>query len=125
MIKLILKHFINTYIVKLNQFLNINIWNSIQSSHRGTITRNCLNNELQDKEYELVKHLSEQLVSDVCKRNSTFSRLRKSPVGYRIQRCCYSQTKQRCYWNININLNTNEAIISCNQDCNHSEEKKS
>ena len=46
------------------------------------------------------------------------------PNGFTIVKTCAKQKKKKCNWNIKININTNEAIITCDKNCQHRKSKK-
>ncbi len=70
-------------------------------------------------EYDLIKELSEKFIIDNYNRNPTFKKISKTSIGYTITRSCVIKQKDDCRWNININIDTNEAILSCNKECQH------
>jgi hypothetical protein len=110
--------------------LNKNIWKSYKSENisqnssralsktNGHISRKTLNND-QIVEYDLIKELSKNLIIDNYDRNPTFLKISKTSIGYTITRSCIMKQKFDCRWNININIDTNEAILSCNKECQH------
>jgi hypothetical protein len=101
--------------------LNKNIWNSFKRNHthsNGNIIRKALNRD-QNDEYDLIKKLSEKLIVDNYHRNPTFEYITKRKFGYNITRKCRTKRIIYCRWNIDINMNTNEAILSCNKQCQH------
>ena len=102
--------------LKPNQKLDKNIWNCLP---KGTVNRKNIKNE-----FEIIKNLSEQLIVNNFNRNPTFHRIRKTINGYSIDRHCYTKGKSACYWIININLNNNEATLSCSKNCLHYNPKK-
>lgn len=102
--------------LKPNQKLDTNIWNCLP---KGTVNRKNIKNE-----FEIIKNLSEHLIVDNFNRNPTFHRIRKTINGYSIDRHCYTKGKSACYWIININLNNNEATLSCSKNCLHYNPKK-
>jgi hypothetical protein len=85
--------------------------------------RRTLNND-QIIEYDLLKKLSEELIVDNFKRNPTFYFLMKTSSGYTIYSKCSLKQKIICRWAININIDTNEAILSCNEECEHKNPNK-
>jgi hypothetical protein len=112
--------------LKKDQILNKNIWKSLTGdkirSNNVIISKNLTVD--QSAEYDLLKKLSEQLIINNYDRNPTFNRITKTSIGYRINRVC-PKKKTLCSWNININVNTNEAILSCsNKDCKHNNQRK-
>lgn len=102
--------------LKPNKKLDKNIWNCLP---KGTVNRENIKNE-----FEIIKNLSEHLIVDNFNRNPTFHRIRKTINGYSIDRHCYTKGKSACYWIININLNKNEATLSCSKNCLHYNPKK-
>ena len=116
--------------LKPNQSLNKNVWKSYKSENisqnssralpktNGQILRKTLNND-QIVEYDLIKELSKKLIIDNYGRNPTFRKIAKTSIGYTITRTCVIKQKFDCRWNININMNTNEAILSCSKECQH------
>jgi hypothetical protein len=101
--------------------LDKNIWESLNSNQinksrkilRTTLDRN------QIIEYDLIKDLSEKLILDSYNKNPTFERILKTSYGYNIIRSCHLRTETLCRWNISINIDTNEAILSSNKKCQH------
>ncbi len=114
--------------LKPNQFLNKNIWKSFKKENfqkdrdfsrtYGRIIRKTLNKE-QAVENDFIKKLSEKLIINKYGRNPTFRYIAKTKIGYTITRICKPKQKFNCRWNININIDTNEAILSCNKECQH------
>ena len=114
--------------LKPNQFLNKNIWKSFKKENfqkdrdfsrtYGRIIRKTLNKE-QTVEYDLIKKLSEKLIIDNYGRNPTFQNMKKTKIGYTITRFCKPKQKVDCRWNIYIKIDTNEAILTCNKECQH------
>jgi hypothetical protein len=114
--------------LKPNQFLNKNVWKSFKSENftrnsdtaisksNGKIVRKTLNKE-QAVEYELIKTLSVKLIIDNYGRNPTFQNMKKTKIGYTITRFCKPKQKVDCRWNIYIKIDTNEAILTCNKEC--------
>jgi hypothetical protein len=114
--------------LKPNQSLNKNVWKSYKSenisqqSNRalsktyGHILRKTLNND-QIVEYDLIKKLSEKFIIDNYDRNPTFRKISKTSIGYTITRSCVMKQKVDCRWKININMDTNEVILSCSKEC--------
>jgi len=101
--------------------LNKNVWKSFIGENidkAGKIFRKTLNND-QIVEYDLIKNLSEKLIIDNYDTNPKFHYIRKSGIGYNIYKFCSLKSKKFCRWIINININTNEAILSCNKQCGH------
>jgi hypothetical protein len=111
--------------------LNKNVWKSFKSENFireskvrafsktiSEIIRKTLNQE-QIVEYDLIKTLSEKLIFDNYGRNPTFRYITKTSIGYSITRTCNIKQKVDCRWNININIDANEAILSCNKECQH------
>jgi hypothetical protein len=110
--------------------LNQNVWKSFKCENinkggsrpvlifNGQIMRKTLNQE-QAVEYDFIKKLSEKLIFDNYGRNPTFRCITKTSIGYSITRTCNIKQKVNCRWNININIDTNEAILSCNKECQH------
>ena len=80
--------------------------------------RKTLNKD-QTIDYELLKKISVELILDNYDRNPTFKSIIKTSTGYTIIRACTIKRKSDCNWNININMNTNEACLSCNKQCEH------
>ena len=78
----------------------------------------------QSSEYDLLKKLSEELIVNNYDRNPTFNQITKTSTGYTIQRRCCINRQHLCYWSIKINVNTNEATLSCSHDCQHKNPKK-
>ena len=104
-----------------NQILNKNIWKSFKIDHifkNGKIIRKILNKE-QNDEFDLIKKLSEKLIADNFHRNPTFNHILKTSNGYTIKKSCVIKQKLNCIWKICININTNEAFLSCNKECEH------
>ena len=66
----------------------------------------------QIKEYDLIQYLSEQLIIDNFNRKTKLLKIKYTSHGYSIDRI--SRKKDNCNWNINIDLNSNEATITCN-----------
>jgi hypothetical protein len=104
--------------VKFGDILSKQVWKSFSNQ----IQKINLNND-QNKEYELIKELTKQLIFNNFKRNPTLKRISKTMLGYNITRYCYVKEKTSCLWNISVNIFSNEAIISCNKECKH--ERKS
>ena len=114
--------------LKPNQFLNKNVWKSFKSENfqkdrvfsrtNGKIVRKTLNKE-QAVEYELIKTLSEKLIIDNYGRNPTFRYITKTKIGYTLTRTCKPKQKFNCRWNIYIKIDTNEANLTCNKECQH------
>jgi len=106
--------------------LNKNIWKSLTgdkiSSKKTIISKNLTVD--QSSEYDLLKKLSEELIANNYNRHPTFSRILKTSTGYTIQRRCCIKSQYLCWWSIKINVNTNEATLSCTQDCQHQNPKK-
>ena len=102
--------------------LNKNIWMNFE--HYGFLKKKDLNTEEKSEEYDKIKKLSEQLIIDNFNRNSTFLYIAKTCKGYTISRRCCILRKLDCLWYIKININTNEAILTCNKDCHHTNPKK-
>jgi hypothetical protein len=106
--------------------LNENIWKSFKSENFnraisktcGEISRKLLNKEQID-EYDLLKSLSEKFIIDKYDRNPTFRVILKTKIGYTITRNCILKCKPFCKWNIYMNIDTNEAILTCDKECNH------
>ncbi len=110
--------------------MNKNVWKSFKSENftrqsdtaisksNGQIVGKTLNQE-QIVEYDLIKTLSEKLIFDNYGTNPTFRYITKTKIGYTITRICKPKQKVDCCWNININIDTNEAILSCNKECQH------
>jgi hypothetical protein len=101
--------------------LNKNIWKSFKSNHthsNGKIIRKTLNKD-QNDENDLIKKLSERLIADNFHRNPTFNYILKTSNGYTITRFCIIKHKVDCTWNIYINIDKNEAILTCNKECEH------
>ncbi len=104
-----------------NQTLNKNIWKSFKIDHifkNGKIIRKTLNKE-QNDEFDLIKKLSEKLIAGNFHRNPTFNHISKTRNGYTITRLCKIKHKVDCTWNIYINIDKNEAILTCNKECEH------
>ena len=78
----------------------------------------------QSAEFDLLKKLSEQLIVNNYDRNPTYHRITKTSTGYTIQKVCCINNQNLCYWSIKINVNKNEATLSCTQDCQHKNQKK-
>ena len=76
-------------------------------------------NKDQIAEYDLLRNISEKLLADNYHRNPIFQCLIKMSSGYSIQRYCFFKCKRMCRWTININIIVNEAIVSCNKECEH------
>jgi len=116
--------------LKPNQFLNKNVWKSLKcenftrqsdtanSKSNGQIVRKTLKND-QIVEYDFIKKLSEKLIIDNYGRNPTFQNITKTKIGYTITRTCKPKQKFNCRWNIYIKIDTNEAILTCNKECQH------
>jgi hypothetical protein len=102
---------------KLQQNLNKKIWENISNTN-NYIVQKTLNND-QSAEYNLLKNLSDELMIANYKRNPIFNSIRKTCSGYTLYRHCIFQSKHTCTWIIKININTNEAKISCQEECNH------
>jgi len=68
----------------------------------------------QNSEYDLVKNISENLIFDNYNRNTIFKRIAKTSIGFNIPRMFKIKQKKYWRWNIHININidTNETIIS-------------
>ena len=101
--------------------LNKNIWKNFE--HYGFLKKKDLNTE-EKEEYDKMKKLSEHLFIDNFNRNPTFRSIAKTCNGYTIKRTCFKLRKHDCFWYIKININTNEAILTCNKDCHHTNPKK-
>jgi hypothetical protein len=122
-LKLIKKNKININIsyIKVNQTMDKNIWKSFKDENfdsRKGIRRKTLKKD-QIIEFDLIKNLSEKLIIGNFNRNPTFKQIRKTFNGYFIQRRCYLKSKYLCGWSINLNINTNEALLSCGRVCEH------
>ncbi len=87
-----------------------------KNSHLKIILRKTLNQD-QIVEFDMVRNLSEKLIIDNYDRNPAFDCIKKTLNGYVIHRRCRLKNKHLCGWNININ--TNEAILSCSRECEH------
>ena len=102
--------------------MNKNVWKSLKSENinrrNRTIMRKTLNKD-QTIDYELLKKISVELILDNYDRNPTFEFIKKSINGYDIYKKCHFKHKKVCRWLININIDTNEAILSCNKECEH------
>ena len=111
--------------------MNKNAWKSFKSENFireskvrassktiSEIIRKTLNKE-QIVEYDLIKKLSEKLIIDNYGRNPTFQNMKKTKIGYTITRFCKPKQKVDCRWNIYIKIDTNEAILTCNKECQH------
>ncbi len=97
-----------------NQILNKNIWKSFKSNHthsNGKIIRKNLIKD-QNDENDLIKKLSEKLIADNFHRNPTFNHILKTSNGYTITRLCKIKHKVDCKWNIYINIDKNECLLS-------------
>ena len=104
-----------------------NIWKSFKSEnyvHRNKIIMRKTLKKDQIVEFDLIKNLSEKLIIDNYDRNPTFDYIKKTINGYIINRRCYLKNKRLCGWNINININTNEAILSRSRECEHTNPSK-
>jgi len=112
--------------LKKDQILNKNIWKSLTgdkiSTNNVILSKNLTLD--QSAEYDLLKKLSEQLIINNYDRNPTFHKLTKTSTGYTIQRKCCINYQYLCCWSIKINVNTNEATLSCNHDCQHKNPEK-
>ena len=73
----------------------------------------------QNVEFDLIKNLSEKLIVDNYNRNPAFLFIKKTKIGYSITRICKAKQIVYCNWIIHINIDTNEAILSCNKECEH------
>ena len=110
--------------------MNKNVWKSFKrenftrqsdtaiSKSNGKIVGKTLNQE-QIVEYDLIKTLSEKLIIDNYGRNPTLRYIAKTKIGYTITKICKIKQKDDCRWNININIDTNEAFLTCNKECQH------
>ena len=87
-------------------------------SKNAIILRKTLNKD-QIAEYDLLKNISEKLLADNYHRNPMFQFLIKTRIGYTIARYCRLKNKIYCRWNIYINIEKNEAFLSCNKECEH------
>jgi hypothetical protein len=96
----------------------------IRNNERGSYINSNTLNEEQKAEYDLIKNLSEQLIFENYKRYPSFSRITKTSFGYTIGRRCSKDRKFKCSWSVRIHINTNEATISCNENCEHADQKK-
>jgi hypothetical protein len=107
--------------------LSKNVWKSFIGEHTntksGTILTKTLNKN-QIIEHDLIKKLSLKLIFDNYNRTPLFQYARKTSIGYNIVRCCWLKKKTVCSWLIKININTNEAILSCNKECQHKNPNK-
>jgi hypothetical protein len=101
-----------------NQVINKNIWMSLNGLNHSVIVRKVLTNE-QSIEYEVIKNLSKQLITDNYNKSPTFKSISKTKIGYSIYRQCLIGNKKVCHWKISIDINTNKVIISCNKHCSH------
>jgi len=111
-------------------FKKENFWKSFKSENfnnesnrallktNGRIIRKTLNKE-QTVEYDLIKKLSEKLIIDNYGRNPTFRYIAKTSIGYTITRTCKPKQIICSSWNIYIKIDTNEAILTCNKECQH------
>ena len=88
------------------------------SKTNGQIKRTTLNKE-QIVEYDLIKNLSEKLIIDNYCRNPTFRHITKTKIGYTITRVCKMKQITCTRWNIYINIDTDEAILTCDKECQH------
>jgi hypothetical protein len=98
-----------------------NIWESFKDENfdgKKGIRRKTLKKD-QIIEFDLIKNLSEKLIIDNFNRNPTFKQIRKTVNGYIISRQCYLKSKFLCGWSINLNIKTNEALLSCGRVCEH------
>jgi hypothetical protein len=100
----------------------MNIWNSFKINQ--LIQRKNLSDKEQIKEYDMLKKLSEQLLVNNFRRNPTTFKIKKSNYGYSIFKFCYVKSKLECRYNIYININTNEAALSCDNKCLHKTQSK-
>jgi len=101
--------------------LNKNVFKSFESnqmSKNAIILRKTLSKD-QNVEYDLIKNLSEKLIVNNYKKNPKFIQIRKRIHGYTIYRRCCEKQICYCIWSININIDTNEVILSCNKECQH------
>jgi hypothetical protein len=101
--------------------LNKNVWKSLTSDNinkKRKVLRTTLNIE-QNVEFDLIKNLSEKLIVDKYNRNPAFLFIKKTKTGYSITRICREKQTVNCNWIIHINIDTNEAILSCNKECQH------
>ena len=106
--------------------MNKNIWKSLTgdkiSSKKTIISKNLTVD--QSSEYDLLKKLSEELIVNNYDRHPAFKDITKTSTGYTIQKVCCINNQNLCYWSIKINVNTNEATLSCNHDCQHKNPEK-
>ena len=105
--------------LKSNQKLCKNIWKSFKKmkftdqlyvKYFKCLSRNNLKKN-QIKEYDLIDNLSKRLIIDNYNRTTKLLDIKNTSQGYSIDR--RSGKKENCKWNINIDLNTNEATITC------------
>jgi len=77
-------------------------------------------------EFNKLKKLSKQLIVENCDRNPKFSFMKKTANGYSLQSRCHKYTTclVDCFWNININIYNNEAILFCSINCPHKQKLK-
>jgi hypothetical protein len=110
--------------LKTEQKIDEKIWQEIKNNEKGSyINNNTLSGE-QKAEYDLIKNLSQQLIFENYKRYPAFSRITKTSFGYKIGRRCSKDKKFTCTWTVKIYINTKEVTISCNKNCEHSDQKK-
>jgi hypothetical protein len=120
---LIVIQFFNKIVqLETNQLLNKNIWKNIQNNHQSYISRKDLNKD-ETKEYDIIRSLSEQLIYVNFKRCPAFHRIQKNINGYYVSRRCNSKKNCCCFWAVNINIETNQAKLSCKKNCPHSTQK--
>jgi hypothetical protein len=100
----------------------MNTWLSFKINQ--LIQRKNLSNKDQIKEYDMLKKLSEQLLVNNFRRNPTTFKIKKSNWGYSIFKFCSVKNKLECRFNVNININTNEATLSCDKKCLHKMQTK-
>ena len=99
--------------------LNKNIWKSIKNNIQNRYISKKDLNKKQNREYDIIKNIAQKLIIDNFSRNPPFSYIRKSPNGFKINFRCFFQYKRVCNWNVNIDINTKESIISCDSECKH------
>ena len=107
-----------------NQKLNKTIWNNFINSFNFSIKKNHLSDKEEIKELNSIKTISEELLVSNFNRNPTFRKIQKTFNGYVIFKRCKIKRISYCSWKIQININTNEVIISYNKDCQHTKQRK-
>lgn len=103
--------------LNLKSLLDRSIWNSFKL---GSLTQSILNDDQQSELFELNEFVKEKVKRST--RHLTVNHgFVKTTRGYSLQRKCYSTRSKNCKskWNLNINMLSGKAQLSCNQMCDH------